>query len=104
MNDPIKKAYDIDSQKTEMVCCLKNCENFLLLDEEARMIKFPCKDIGDIVVRRGVMAKPAEEYKELQENRMIHMIFGNLLPKYYQKGNSYRSEYKKNLYLRLKNI
>ena len=71
---------------------------FLLLDEEARMIKFPCKDIGDIVVRRGVMAKPAEEYKELQENRMIHMIFGSLLPKYYQKGNSYRSEYKKNLY------
>lgn len=27
------KAYDIDSQKTEIVCYIKNCENFLLLDE-----------------------------------------------------------------------
>ena len=71
---------------------------FLLLDKEARMIKFPCSEIGDIVVRRGVMARPAEEYKELQENAMIHMVFGSLLPKYYQNENSYRMEYKKNLY------
>lgn len=71
---------------------------FLLLDKEPRMIKFPCNEIGDILVRRGVMARPAEEYKELQENPMIQMVFGNLLPKYYQKGNSYRNEYKKNLY------
>lgn len=27
------KAYDVDSQKTEIVCSLENCENFLLLDE-----------------------------------------------------------------------
>ncbi len=71
---------------------------FLLLEKEARMIKFPCKDIGDIVIRRGVLARPAEEYNELQENRVIHMIFGSLLPKYYQKTNSYRNEYQKNLY------
>ncbi len=71
---------------------------FLLLEKEARMIKFPCKDIGDIIVRRGVLARPADEYQELQENRMIHMIFGNLLPKYYQKEKSYRKEYQKNLY------
>lgn len=71
---------------------------FLLLDEEARMIKVPRNEVGDILIRCGVMARPAEEYKELQENAMIYMIFGNLLPKYYQNGNSYRSEYKKNLY------
>lgn len=71
---------------------------FLLLEKEARMIKFPYKDIGDIVVRRGVLARPAEEYQELQENRVIQMIFGNLLPKYYQKEKSYRKEYQKNLY------
>lgn len=71
---------------------------FLLLEKEPRMIKFPCNEIGDILVRRGVLARPAEEYKELQENPMIQMVFGNLLPKYYQTGNSYRNEYKKNLY------
>ena len=71
---------------------------FLLLEKEARMIKFPCKDIEDIIVRRGVLARPADEYQELQENRVIHMIFGELLPKYYQKEKSYRKEYQKNLY------
>lgn len=27
------KAYDVDSQKTEKVCSIKNCESFLILDE-----------------------------------------------------------------------
>lgn len=72
---------------------------FLVLGEEARLVKAEASEVDAIHIRRGVPAQPAEEYLEMQENPVINMIFGELLPKYYSVERSeYRTEYKKNMY------
>lgn len=72
---------------------------FLVLEKEARMIKAKISDINEIYIRRGVTARPMEEYEDMNSPSLVSMIFGNLLPKYYKVENSpYRMEYRKNLY------
>lgn len=71
----------------------------LMLDKEPRMVKTPWSDIDGIHIRRGMTAKPEEEYENLKESAVLHLIFGGLLPKYYEKEVSpYRKEYRKNQY------
>lgn len=72
---------------------------FLVLGEEPRLLKSRLADSDTIHIRRGMSARPMEEYLEMNEPSMIRMIFGELLPKYYKVENSlYRSEFRKNLY------
>ena len=72
---------------------------FLVLEEEPRLIKSKLSDSKEIHIRRGMSARPMEEYPEMNEPSVVSMIFGSLLPKYYKKENGlYRMEYRKNLY------
>ncbi len=72
---------------------------FLVLEEEPRLIKSPVAESKAIHIKRGMAARPLEEYKDMNEPSLVSMIFGNLLPKYYKKESSpYRTDYRKNLY------
>lgn len=72
---------------------------FLVLEEEPRLIKSPIGDSGAIHIRRGVTARPLEEYSDMNEPSVVSMVFGGLLPKYYKVDSSaYRTDYRKNLY------
>ncbi len=78
---------------------------FLVLAEEPRLIKSRLSDSDTIRIRRGITARPMEEYPEMNEPSVINMIFGSLLPKYYKVENGpYRTEYRKNLYSAAKGI
>lgn len=73
---------------------------FLVLGEEPRLLKSALSDTDAIHIRRGVTARPMEEYGELNEPSLVSKIFGSLLPKYYTvESGPYRTEYKKNRYL-----
>jgi len=72
---------------------------FLVLEEEPRLIKSRLSASDKIHIRRGMSARPIEEYPEMNEPSVVNMIFGGLLPKYYKVESSpYRTEYRKNLY------
>jgi len=75
---------------------------FLVLRESPRLIKSPLADSEAVLIRRGVVAKPMEEYLEMSESAassLVSMVFGNLLPKYYEVDiNPYKKETRKNLY------
>lgn len=72
---------------------------FLVLGDEPRLLKSKVADSDTIHIRRGMAARPMEEYEEMNEPSLISMVFGKLLPKYYKKEeNPYRAEFKKNLY------
>lgn len=72
---------------------------FLVLEKEPRLIKSERSESDKIHIRRGIPAYPLEEYAELSEPSVVNTIFGNQLPKYYKmETNTYRQEYRKNLY------
>lgn len=72
---------------------------FLVLGEQPRMIKSRLAETEAIHIRRGMTARPMEEYPDMNEPSVVSMIFGSLLPTYYKKESSpYRTEYRKNLY------
>ena len=72
---------------------------FLLLKEEATMIKASLKELSGITIRRNVTARPNIEYEELKENTLIGKLFGELVPSYYQVETELRRvEHKKNMY------
>lgn len=72
---------------------------FLVLEEEPRLIKSRLSESDTIHIRRGMSARPMEEYLDMNEPSVISMIFGSLLPKYYTVENSsYRTEFRKNMY------
>ena len=72
---------------------------FLVLDEEPRLLKSELSKWNGIQIRRGVSARPTEEYSELDTKSVVGMIFGGLVPKYYTaESSSYRTEYRKNMY------
>lgn len=72
---------------------------FLVLEKEARLIKSPVSASDAIHIRRGMTARPLEEYSDMNAPSVVSMVFGSLLPKYYKVENSpYRTEYRKNLY------
>lgn len=72
---------------------------FLVLEKEPRLIKSRVAESDAIHIRRGMTARPMEEYPHMNEPSAVSMIFGSLLPKYYKKeSNPYRTDYRKNLY------
>lgn len=72
---------------------------FLVLAEEPRLIKSNLSESNTIYIRRGMTARPVEEYQEMNEKSVVSMIFGELLPKYYKvENNPYRMEFRKNQY------
>lgn len=72
---------------------------FLVLDEEPRLLKSRLSESDAIHIRRGMTARPMEEYSELEDKSVVSMIFGSLLPKYYTvESSSYRTEHRKNMY------
>ena len=72
---------------------------FLVLEAEPRLLKSRLSESGTIHIRRGMTARPMEEYPELNDKSVVSMIFGGLLPKYYTVESSpYRVEYRKNMY------
>lgn len=72
---------------------------FLVLGEEPRLLKSNLSDSNTIHIRRGMTARPMEEYTEMNEPSLVSSIFGGLLPKYYKaEMTPYRSEFRKNLY------
>lgn len=72
---------------------------FLVLGEEPKLLKSNYAESNVITIRRGITARPMEEYPEMNEPSVVSMIFGSLLPKYYRvETGAYRTEYRKNLY------
>ncbi|MGN0506968.1 MAG: hypothetical protein ACI4FZ_10430 [Lachnospiraceae bacterium] len=72
---------------------------FLLLEEEARMIKCPIADVDGIHIRRGIPAKPSAEYLDMQETSIVSRVFASYLPNYYRaETEGRRIEHRKNLY------
>ena len=72
---------------------------FLVLDDEPRLLKSRLSDSDTVHIRRGMTARPVEEYPELNDKSVVSMIFGGLLPKYYTVESSpYRTEHRKNMY------
>ncbi len=72
---------------------------FLVLADEPRMIKSNLAESSAIHIRRGVPARPMEEYADLNAPSPVSLVFGSMLPKYYKvESGPYRTEYKKNLY------
>lgn len=72
---------------------------FLVLEKEPRLIKSRLSESDVIHIRRGMSARPMEEYSDMNEPSVVSMIFGSLLPKYYKKDTgAYRVDYRKNLY------
>lgn len=72
---------------------------FLVLDKEPKLFKSVISGSDAIHIRRGMTARPLEEYSDMNEPSVVSMIFGSLLPKYYKVENSpYRMDYRKNLY------
>jgi len=72
---------------------------FLVLDDEPRLLKSRLSDSDAVHIRRGMTARPVEEYPELNDKSVVSMIFGGLLPKYYTVESSpYRTEHRKNMY------
>lgn len=72
---------------------------FLVLDDEPRLLKSRLSDSDAVHIRRGMIARPVEEYPELNDKSVVSMIFGGLLPKYYTvESGPYRTEHRKNMY------
>ena len=72
---------------------------FLVLDEEPRLLKSRLAESNTIHIRRGMTARPVDEYPELNDKSVISMIFAGLLPKYYTvETGPYRTEHRKNMY------
>lgn len=71
---------------------------FLLLEEEARMVKCPISEVDGICIRRGVPAKPSAEYPAMQEKSLVSRVFAPYLPNYYRKEAGTYMGYKKNCY------
>lgn len=72
---------------------------FLVLDEEPRLLKSRLSESDAVHIRRGMTARPMEEYPELNDKSVVSMIFGGLLPKYYTvESGPYRTEHRKNMY------
>lgn len=72
---------------------------FLVLDNEPRLLKSRLSDSDAVHIRRGMTARPVEEYPELNDKSVVSMIFGGLLPKYYTvESGPYRTEHRKNMY------
>lgn len=72
---------------------------FLVLDDEPRLLKSRLSDSDAVHIRRGMTARPVEEYPELNDKSVVSMIFGGLLPKYYTVESSpSRTEHRKNMY------
>lgn len=71
---------------------------FLLLEQEARMIKAELSGIDGIHIRRGMTARPSTEYTNMQEKSLVSKLFSEYLPNYYQASDGRRIEFKKNLY------
>jgi len=75
---------------------------FLVLQDSPKLIKSPLTDSEVILIRRGVAAKPMEEYLEMSESgstSLVSLVFGKLLPSYYDVDiNPYKKETRKNLY------
>jgi hypothetical protein len=72
---------------------------FLVLDTEPRLVKSKLSESDTIHIRRGMTARPVEEYPELNDKSVVSMIFGGLLPKYYTvESRPYRTEHRKNMY------
>ncbi len=72
---------------------------FLVLDDEPRLLKSRLSESDAVHIRRGMTARPVEEYPELNDKSVVSMIFGGLLPKYYTVESSpYRTEHRKNMY------
>ena len=72
---------------------------FLVLDDEPRLLKSRLSESDAVHIRRGMTARPVEEYPELNDKSVVSVIFGGLLPKYYTVESSpYRTEHRKNMY------
>lgn len=72
---------------------------FLLLEEEPRMIKTRLEEADAIHIRRGVPARPSQEYSNMKEKSLVSKLFSEYLPNYYQANQEgLRTEYRKNLY------
>lgn len=75
---------------------------FLVLQEKPKLIKSPLTDSEAVLIRRGVAARPMEEYLEMSESgstSLVSLVFGKLLPSYYDvEVNPYKKETRKNLY------
>lgn len=72
---------------------------FLLLEAEPRRIRYPLSAVMRMEYRRGVLAKPEEEYLSFLKKSLVTTVFWPHLPSYYQVRRNGMVRTQKNLYV-----
>jgi len=72
---------------------------FLLLEAEPRRIRYPLSAVMRMEYRRGVLAKPEEEYLSFLKKSLVTTVFWPHLPSYYQVRRNGVVRTQKNLYV-----
>lgn len=73
--------------------------NFLVLEEEARVIQIPLNKIKEITYERGVPVKKKSDYADFKESSFVAQVFEELMPTYYMAMKGGKKGYFKNLYV-----
>lgn len=72
---------------------------FLLLEEEARVIRIPLEKIKYVGYIRLERANPSIEYKQFEEKSLVTELFSEYLPQYKEGSHNGRQGIYKNLYM-----
>lgn len=72
--------------------------NFLVLEEEPRVIQIPLNKIKEITYERGASVQKNSDYADFKESSFVAQVFEELMPTYYMAMKNGRKGYFKNLY------
>jgi hypothetical protein len=72
--------------------------NFLVLEEEARVIQIPLNKIRSITYEHGVSVHKKSDYTDFKAGGFVAQVFEELMPSYYMALKNGKKGYFKNLY------
>ncbi|KSV58997.1 DUF4118 domain-containing protein [Acetivibrio ethanolgignens] len=72
--------------------------NFLVLEEEPRVIQIPLNKIKEISYERGISVQKNTDYMDFREGGFVAQIFEEVMPTYYMAMKNGKKGYFKNLY------
>lgn len=72
--------------------------NFLVLEEEARVIQIPLNKIKEITYERGVSVRKDSDYSDFKSGSFVKSVFEETMPSYYTAMKNGKKGYFKNLY------
>lgn len=73
--------------------------NFLVLEEEARVIQIPLNKIKEITYERGVSVNKNSDYTDFKGGSFVASVFEENMPTYYMATKNGKKGYFKNLYV-----